>query len=116
MMTFMHEGGLAMWATLIFFLASAATAIVRRAHGGDKVALAGAIVTLASGMLGMSTGLYNTVVHAAAAAADQRADILGIGIHESVNNTVFAAALGFILAVIGLVLSQRASRTPATAS
>lgn len=114
-MTFMHEGGFAMWATLIFFLASAATAVARRAHGGEKVAFGGALITLASGLLGMSTGLYNTVAYAAGVGAGERAEILGIGIRESVHNTTFAAVLGFVLAVMGLVLAQRASATPAPA-
>ncbi|HJL16153.1 MAG TPA: hypothetical protein RMH99_10875 [Sandaracinaceae bacterium LLY-WYZ-13_1] len=106
----MHEGGFAMWLTLAIFAASVAGALWRRRRGGDRIAFGGAIATLASGLLGMSTGLWLTATHAAG-----EAEILGVGIRESANNTVFAGALGLALAVLGLALTVRREAAPARA-
>lgn len=110
MIDFMREGGFGMWLTLIFFGAGMVAAIVRRKTDGTSWANAAAIATLSSGLLGMSTGLYLTV--AAAAAAGQSAEVLGIGIRESVNNTVFAAILALVLAAVGMAF-RRGAPAPA---
>jgi hypothetical protein len=39
--------------------------------------------------------------------ASGEAEILGIGIRESVNNTALAGLLALLLAVLGVVLAQR---------
>ena len=105
MIEFMHEGGWGMWATLLFFLVGAGLAVVRRNEDGVQWAVSGAIAVIASGLLGMSTGLYMTVAHAAG-----NPETLGVGIRESVNNTVFAAFLSLLLAVVGVALSWRGAR------
>lgn len=105
MIDFMHEGGWGMWATLLFFLVGTGLGVHRRNEDGAQWAIGGAIAVIASGLLGMSTGLYMTVAHAAG-----NPETLGIGIRESVNNTVFAAFLSLLLAVLGVALSVRAAR------
>ncbi len=102
MFQFMHEGGWGMWLTLAFFVAGAGAAAVRRARDGQRWAYAGAIAVLSSGLLGLSTGLYMTV-----AAAGSDAEMLGVGIRESANNTVFAAVLALVLAFVGVALERR---------
>ena len=102
MIEFMREGGFGMWLTLAFFLAGAVASVLRRHRDGERWAYGGAIAVLASGLLGMSTGLYMTVAHASG-----DAEILGVGIRESLNNTVFAAVLAFVLAFAGLALAGR---------
>ena len=106
MIEFMHEGGWAMWLTLAFFLMGSGAAVIRRARDGERWAYAGAIAVIASGLLGLSTGLYMTV-----AAAGANAEILGVGIRESANNTVFAAVLALVLAFVGVALDRKA-RSP----
>jgi len=103
MIEFMHEGGFGMWLTLAFFVVGTGAAVMRRARDGERWAYGGAIAVIASGLLGLSTGLYLTV---AAAAGD--AEVLGTGIRESANNTVFAAVLALVLAFIGLALDRKA--------
>ena len=102
MIEFMQEGGFGMWLTLVFFLVGAGAAMIRRREDGERWAYGGAISVLASGLIGFSTGLYLTV---ATAAGDPV--ILGVGIRESANNTVFAAVLALVLAFAGVALSRR---------
>ena len=110
MIDFMLEGGFAMWFTLALFLVGTAAAVTRRHQDGERWAYGGAIAVIASGLLGMSTGLYMTVAHAAG-----DPEILGIGIRESVNNTVLAAVLAFVLAFVGVALSRRGLTATAAA-
>ena len=105
MIDFMHEGGWGMWATLLVFLAGVGLAVIRRNEDGAQWAIGGGIAVLASGLMGMSTGLYMTVANAAG-----NPETLGIGIRESVNNTVFAAFLALLLAALGVALSRRGGR------
>lgn len=107
-MEFMREGGFGMWLTLAVFLGGVGLAYARRAQGGERIALGGAIAVLASGLLGMSTGIYATVTYLGGVAAAEHSEVLAIGIRESVNNTLFAAALAFVLAIVGVVLGPRA--------
>ena len=104
MLNFMHEGGFGMWAILIAAVASLATAVVRRRKGG-RAGLHGALACLALGALSFSTGLYNTV--AAATAAANTSEILCIGIRESANNTLFGAALALLLLLASAALKPR---------
>ncbi len=105
-MAFMHEGGLAMWATLILFLIGAAMAVVRRKEDGWRVALGGAVFCIASGLAGFATGLYNTVAYLGQVAIEQRVEILGTGMRESAHNVLFAAILAFALAVLALSIGK----------
>lgn len=105
-MAFMHEGGLAMWATLILFLVGAAMAVVRRRDDGWRVALAGAVICIASGLAGFATGLYSTVAYLGQVAIEQRAEILGAGLRESAHNVLFAGILAFGLGVLALSISR----------
>lgn len=115
MLAFMHEGGYAMWMSLILFLGTGAVAVARRGRGGERVAVVGALLTMASGLCGMSTGLYNTVAYAASLAVAEQAEILGVGIRESVHNTLFAGVLATILAIAALALPRFARRREAAA-
>lgn len=106
-MEFMHEGGLAMWATLVVFGAAIAVSILRRKEDGSRIALAGAVAVIASGLAGFSTGLYATVSHLGTVEAAERAESMSIGLRESVNNTLFAAVLAFALAVLAVAIAPR---------
>lgn len=106
-MTFMHEGGLAMWVTLILFLLAGGAALARRGKDGWRIALAGSVLVTASGLLGFSTGLYATVAYSAGMAADQHAEIMGVGLRESVNNTIFGALLAAGLTILAVSLAPR---------
>ena len=108
MSTFMHEGGMGMWAMLLVALVAAGAAIYRRRRDGGRHSLHGALAVLGLGLLGFSTGLYNTVAAAAREAATQTTEILMIGIRESANNTVFGAALALSLLLVTAVLNGRA--------
>lgn len=110
MIEFFREGGFGMWLTLIFFTAALAVAIVRRRTDGVSWALGGAVATLGSSLIGVSTGLYMTV--AAAAEAGHSAEILGIGIRESVNNTVFGGILALVLATVAVSLRSVGGKGP----
>lgn len=111
-MAFMHEGGVAMWATLILFLIAGGVAVARRSKDGWQIALAGAVLVTASGLLGFSTGLYATMAHSAGMAAERHVEIMGIGLRESVNNTIFGALLAAGLTILAVTLA-RGTRTPA---
>ena len=108
MSTFMHEGGMGMWAVLLVALVSCGVAIYRRKLGGSRHALHGALACLGLGVLGFSTGLYNTVAAAGRVAATQSTEILIIGIRESANNTVFGAGLALCLLLLTAVLNGAA--------
>lgn len=105
-MDFMVEGGLAMWATLILFLAAAAMAVLRRKQQGAwRAAAVGAILCVASGLAGFATGLYATVAYIGGVALAERADVLAAGIRESAHNLLWAAILAFGLVVLSLSLN-----------
>jgi uncharacterized membrane protein len=108
-MTFMHEGGMAMWATLIVFVGAAAASVLRRRNDGWALATLGAIACLASGLSGFATGMYNVVAYAERTELAQRADILGIGLREAVHNVLWAGSLALVLAVIALMLRARSA-------
>lgn len=114
MIEFMYEGGWAMWGTLALFLGSAAVAVMRRGEGGQNIALAGAVLTLSSGVLGFSTGLYATVKYLDQVADPDKAEILAIGIRESANNTLLAGALATLLGFLALGLPRFAKIPPST--
>jgi len=107
-MAFMHEGGLAMWATLILFLIGAAMAVVRRREDGWRVALCGAVICIGSGLAGFATGLYNTIAYLGEVAIEQRVEILGTGLRESVHNVLWAGILAFALGVLALSIGRAA--------
>ena len=107
-MAFMHEGGLAMWATLILFLIGAAMAVVRRRDDGWRVALCGAVICIGSGLAGFATGLYNTIAYLGEVAIEQRVEILGTGMRESVHNVLWAGILAFALGVLALSIGRAA--------
>lgn len=109
-MAFMHEGGLAMWATLILFLIGAAMAVVRRKDDGWRVALAASVICIASGLAGFATGLYNTIAYLGQVAIEQRVEILGAGMRESAHNVLFAGILAFALGVLALSIGRAMKR------
>lgn len=118
MSTFMYEGGAGMWAMLVVALVSCGVSIHRRNHGGGRFGLYGALALTAMGVLGFSTGLYNTVAAAGRVAASQSTEILMIGIRESANNTVLGSGLALGLLILAAVLSgrHRAQQEKAAAS
>jgi len=103
-MTFMHEGGAAMWAMGVVALGSGAWAIFRR---DPARARQGALACLVLGLLGLSGGLTNTAMAAQRAAPGDQATVLSIGIDESVNNTFFGAGATLALGLLSLGLGRR---------
>lgn len=114
-MTFMHEGGIPMWLTLVLFMAAAGVAGVLRRDGGGRLAALGAVACLASGLVGFAAGLYNVVAYAQGVEAAQRADVLGIGLGEAANNLLWGGALGLVLVVVAVALGRARPSAPATA-
>jgi hypothetical protein len=109
-MEFMREGGLFMWVMLAVALGACAGAIARRASNGDRIAAAGAFACLSLGLVGLSMGLAMTTAAAQRFAAAERADILAIGIRESINNSVFGALLALALGAAALTLGRGRAR------
>jgi hypothetical protein len=106
-MTFMHEGGVAMWLTLVIFAAATAGSLLRRKQDGSRIALSGAVLVIASGLVGFATGLYAVVSHIGGLEVAERVDAMGMGLSESVHNVLFAAVLSVLLAIVAIVIAPR---------
>lgn len=57
MLNIMREGGFNMWVLLVIAIGTTALALARKGGDRGRVLVAGALAALASGMLGMATGL-----------------------------------------------------------
>lgn len=108
-MGFMQEGGWGMWATLVIAVGGAALAIARRRRGGERIAFGTAVGVVASGLLGLSTGLHATAAFVGTLPVEQQAEVLAMGMRESANNTIFAGGLAIALCLLGLALRGRPS-------
>jgi hypothetical protein len=107
-MTFMRDGGLAMWLTLLFFVVAAIVALIARNDSrGWRIAAIGSVAVIASGLAGFATGLYKTVEFISSVELERRTEVLGLGLSESVNNILFGGVLAFVLAVVALALAAR---------
>lgn len=107
MMDFMRAGGMGMWLLLVSAIATFAVAFTRPRDKRHGILFGGAVISIALGMLGMSTGMV-----AVANNFDKFPDkvaALGQGLGELSNNGSFAVGLAFVLFVVGLVAKRGAS-------
>jgi hypothetical protein len=106
-MDFMRAGGFNMWAMLIAAIATLAVAFTRPANKRPGILFSGAVISIALGMIGMSTGMV-AVANNFHKFPDKVA-ALGEGLGELSNNGTFAVILAFVLFVVGLVAKRGAS-------
>jgi hypothetical protein len=109
MMDFMRAGGFSMWLMLVAAIATIAVAFTRPRDKRPGILFGGAVISIALGMLGMSTGMV-----AVAQNFQQFPDkvaALGEGLGELSNNGTFAVILALVLFVVGLVAKRGASAT-----
>lgn len=107
MMTYMCEGGWAMWAMLISVIAVAALAIVRGPKARPRILLAGTILTIIESILGMATGMSAVAMHYESF-ADKTGSIAN-GMSELANNGTFGGSLALALGIAALVTYERAA-------
>jgi hypothetical protein len=122
MFDLIHESGFGAWMTLLFTVAGAAaiTTVGRKRRRPGSVAAAWAVVVLASGAIGFSTGQrkvdqgLHAVLHEPTAAAEvapppvdaRRAlQIMSIGTREASGNLLLAGGAALVLCLIGGVLA-----------
>lgn len=113
MMNYMREGGYGMWMILVTSIAVAAWGLTRPKSERSSVFLAGCIVALIQGILGLSTGMEAVARHMAERGShypDQGA-VVAIGLGELANNGTFAV---FFAAAFGLAAILTRAK-PATA-
>lgn len=103
---FFTEGGFGMYPTLVFGFALVASAVmsIPQPHRRWLTFVFGAL-TFASGVLGTSMGLINTMRYVAKAPAAEQLSFSAVGIAESMNNMV----LSMILVIIALLISAVAA-------
>ena len=107
MMDFMRAGGFSMWLMLVAAIATLAVAFTRARDKRQGILFGGAVISIALGMLGMSTGMvavaqnFNSFPDKVAA--------LGEGLGELSNNGTFAVILAFLLFVVGLASKRVAT-------
>lgn len=99
---FFEEGGFGMYPTLVFgFLLMASAVLSLRQAERRWLTSVLAALTVASGVLGTSMGLINTMKYVAKTTPEERLAILAQGTAESLNNLVLA----MILVVLALLVS-----------
>lgn len=110
---FFTEGGFGMYPTLGFgFLVVASAVLSLRAPERRWLTFSLGAATLASGVLGTSMGLINTMKYVAAAPEAERLASGATGIAESLNNLVLA----LVLLILALLVSSVAAFTHARAA
>lgn len=103
---FFEEGGFGMYPTLVFgFLLMASAVLSLRQAERRWLTFVMAGLTTASGVLGTSMGLINTMKYSAKSALEERVLIIAQGTAESLNNLVLA----MILVVLALLVSAVAA-------
>ena len=103
---FFTEGGFGMYPTLVFGFALVAAAVlsIPQPHRRWLTFVFGAL-TFASGVLGTSMGLINTMRYVSKAPVAEQLPGGAVGIAESMNNMV----LSMILIIIALLISAVAA-------
>jgi hypothetical protein len=100
-MTFMIEGGFAMWPMVL--VAAAALALEARGRTPGHPSLVGAVASVALGMLGYALGMRNVVAYVEAAAEADKLVSFGIGSREAGNNLILGGAIGVVLVLVHVV-------------
>ena len=108
MMNYFRDGGWNMWLLLIIFFFSAGLAAARPKAQRSGILGKGAITVLASGILGLATGMQAVSAHVGQ--FPDKAEAIGIGLGELANNGTFAFTLFVILGVGSLVTGPRAEK------
>ncbi len=111
MMNFMRDGGFGMWATLLAAIGTFVVGHIRPRESRSRIFTFGAIVSLASGLLGMATGLMAVAAHYNH--FPQPLEALAMGLRELSNNGVFGAALAVIQLVFAAIYAPRPGATAA---
>jgi hypothetical protein len=99
---FFTEGGVVMYPTLVFGFALVASAAMSIAQPEKRwLTFVCGVLTFASGLLGTTLGVINTMKYVAHAAPEEHVASGTTGIAESMNNLV----LSMILIIIALLIS-----------
>ena len=105
MMEFMRDGGVSMWVLLVSAIATAGVAASRPGPGRPVVLLAGCILALAEGTLGMAAGMNAVAAHYAQ--FPDKAGAIAEGLRELSNNGTFGGAIALALGIAALVTRSR---------
>jgi cytochrome bd-type quinol oxidase subunit 2 len=106
---FFSAGGFGMYPTIVLGFALLGTALLlalRNDPRHERIARSLVIATLASGLLGTSVGICNSVHYMLTQPADQQFRVLATGCEESLHNLVLAliiVVLASLVTVIGAV-------------
>ncbi len=111
---FFEEGGFGMYPTLIFGFVLMASAVLSIRHPERKwLTFVMGALTSASGVLGTSMGLINTMKAVAKTPADQQLVIFSVGTAESLNNLVLAMILLILSLLVAAVAAFLHAKTAA---
>lgn len=114
MLQFMREGGWGMWAVLLVSVGWAVAAVSRRNGDGARIAALGAIASVALGLLGFATGLYNVLRAVGAAPAAEKTEWLVVGLGEAIHNVTLSGFAALLLVGVATAVG-RAGERPAAA-
>lgn len=120
MVEFFKEGGVGMFPTVLFgflFFASAVLYTLRPDRKLGPIVIVLGAVTIASGVLGLTMGLSNTMGYLHKVAPAEQLIIGAQGISESLNNLILALLLFLPTSLLGAVGAFRSSsyRSPSAA-
>jgi hypothetical protein len=108
MLEYFRDGGWGMWAILVTGIVTAALAKTKKGPGVHRVLFAGAIVTIAEGMLGMATGMGAVQRYVTSQpASDELAKIVAQGLGELANNGTFSFLIAALLGLAGYVFLKK---------
>ncbi len=111
MMSFMQEGGVAMWLMLVSAIAVAGIGFTRAADRRAAFLRGGTTLLLIEGLFGMGMGMRAVSGFANGpkfAEMGNQAAIVATGLGELANNGLFGAALALLLAIAALVSDRLA--------
>lgn len=112
MMDFMRDGGVSMWVMLASAIATVVIAAARPKERRPVVLLAGSILALAEGLLGMAAGMQAVAAHYTR--FPDHVAAIAEGLRELSNNGILGGVLAILL---GLgALAARAQGAPARAT
>ncbi len=113
-MDFMRDGGAVMWVMVASAIATLAVAATRPRGGRPVVLLAGAILAIAEGLLGMAFGMQAVAAHYTR--FPDHAGAIAEGLRELSNNGILGAALAVALGGGALLARARLAPTNTPAS